>query len=336
MRRREWLKAAAAAGLALRAGQGAAAPLLQVFGTAPARVERVFAAGPPAAVLLYALAPERLLGWPMRLGDAARALLAAPASERPLLGRLSGRGSTLPMEALLALKPDLVLDAGSVDGTYASTARRVAAQTGLPYALLDGRLADSPRQLRETGALLGVPARAEALAAAAEAILARTALVRGARQPGVYLARGSDGLETALAGAINAEVIEAAGGRNVAAGARGGVARVSMEELLAWAPDWIVTQDPAFFRHARGDDLWRSLAAVREGRLALLPALPFGWIDGPPGINRLAGVQWLAARLDGAEVPMSRTLAEAQAFYRLFYGVELTREALQAQFDGRA
>jgi len=30
----------------------------------PARVERVFPAGPPAAIFLYTLAPELLIGWP--------------------------------------------------------------------------------------------------------------------------------------------------------------------------------------------------------------------------------------------------------------------------------
>src|SRR5581483_11493092 len=30
----------------------------------PAKVERVFPAGPPAAIVLYTLAPELLLGWP--------------------------------------------------------------------------------------------------------------------------------------------------------------------------------------------------------------------------------------------------------------------------------
>ena len=30
----------------------------------PATVSRVFPAGPPAAILLYTLAPELLLGWP--------------------------------------------------------------------------------------------------------------------------------------------------------------------------------------------------------------------------------------------------------------------------------
>lgn len=58
-----------------------------------------------------------------------------------------------------------MLDAGTVDGIYTSAAQRVAEQTELAYALIDGRLADTPRQLRVVGALLGVTARAEALAA---------------------------------------------------------------------------------------------------------------------------------------------------------------------------
>jgi iron complex transport system permease protein len=32
----------------------------------PDRIERVFAAGPPAMVLLYVLAPDRIVGWPAR------------------------------------------------------------------------------------------------------------------------------------------------------------------------------------------------------------------------------------------------------------------------------
>ena len=39
--------------------------------------------------------------------------------------------------------------------------------------------------------------------------------------------------------------------------------------------------------------------AVREGRIGLLPRLPYGWIDGPPGINRLPGIYALAAILSG-------------------------------------
>ncbi len=337
LRRREGLLALTAL-LFAAPGRAATTSLIQLFGKPAARVDRVFAAGPPAAVLLYVLAPERLLGWPMNLSDSARALLAAPARDRPVLGRLAGRGSTVGVEALLKLQPDLIVDAGTVDATYVSGAQRVAEQTGLPYALVDGRLADSAQQLREVGALLGVSARAETLAVYAEQSLGVAAAARGAAmaaRPGVYLARGADGLETALAGSINAEIIEAAGGRNVASVGRGGISRISMEQVLAWAPDWIVTQDRGFFLQARTDALWSALAAVREGRVLLAPDQPFGWIDGPPGLNRLLGVRWLAAHLHAGQAGGFDAVAEAQRFYRLFYGVQPTREVLQAMLDGR-
>lgn len=318
----------------------AAAPLVQAFGQPRPAPARVFAAGPPAAVLLACLAPERLLGWPMALSDAARALLPPAARDKPVLGRLSGRGSTVSLEALLALKPDVIIDAGTVDPSYTSTARRVAGQTGVPYLLIDGRLADSAAQLRELGQWLGVTGRAQALAAYADEALAQAAaaLRSAGSRPGMYLARTADGLETATAGAINAEIIETSGGRNVAATGRAGVARVSMEQILAWAPDWVLTQDRNFHRLLQTDATWRTLAAVREGRVLLAPDLPFGWLDGPPSVNRLLGVRWLAAQLargrPAARDAREHTLDEALRFHTLFYGVTPARAAVQGWLDG--
>lgn len=342
-RRRDWLRAALAMGVVgplglstIGAGAGSA-PLISRFGPAPGDIRRVFVAGPPAAVLLACLAPQRLLGWPMNLSKQALALLPVAVRDKPVLGRLAGRGSTVNVEALLAQQPDLILDAGTVDATYASTAQRLAEQAGLPYALVDGRLADTPAQLREVGGLLGVGVRAQQLAVYAEETLAIAARAgrAGAASPGVYLARSADGLETATTGAINGEIIEAAGGRNVAVTGRGGVARVSMEQVLGWAPDWVLTQDLNFFRRAQQDAVWRTLPAVREGRLLLAPSLPFGWIDGPPGVNRLLGVAWLAAMLRGQAAAHDEALESAVRFHTLFYAVTPEVDTVRAWLDGR-
>ena len=45
---------------------------------------------------------------------------------------------------MIALKPDLILDVGSTRATFVSLAERVQAQTGIPYALLDGRFCRCP------------------------------------------------------------------------------------------------------------------------------------------------------------------------------------------------
>lgn len=138
MNRRALLKALLLAPLVastrVRARSNDHGTIAKIYGEPPdaTSLQRVFAAGPPAAVLACVLAPDKLLGWPMQLSDAARRLLPPAAAERPHLGRLSGRGSTMSTESLLALRPDLVLDAGSVNPLHLSGAERVWQQTHLP------------------------------------------------------------------------------------------------------------------------------------------------------------------------------------------------------------
>lgn len=342
MRRRDFLRTLAlawSAALAPSAARAAGTSIAAAFGEIPppGRVARIFAAGAPAGILVNALAPEKLLGWPLQLGEEARSWLAPSARKLPFLGRIGGRGSTVSIETLLELKPDLILDVGSTDATYVSAIRRLAQQTGLPCLLIHGRLAEHPAQLREIGQLIGVTARSERLAAWADETLARAARAQAAlapdERPRVYFGRSADGLETGLAGSINMEVIDVAAGVNVAAAAgRGGLARVSLEQILAWNPDVIITHNRDFVRRALSDPLWRALAAVRAGRVYCAPSTPFGWLDLPPSINRLIGVRWLLARLHAGR-SFAPTLDDVRAdtgeFYRLFYGADPTADALE-------
>jgi iron complex transport system substrate-binding protein len=119
--------------------------------TIPDRVERVMAAGPPAAVVLYVLAPEKMIGWPAAPRPNERDLLLPAVRNLPELGRLTGRGDTANIEVVLTAKPDLIFDFGSVTATYASLATRVQDQTGIPYLLLDGRLEHTADTVRLLG-----------------------------------------------------------------------------------------------------------------------------------------------------------------------------------------
>lgn len=336
MRRRTLLQAFALAPLLAASTRLMAMPAQRVLrlGTPKATPRRVFAAGPPAAVLLAALAPERLLGWPMKVAPDALAQLPASVRALPVVGRLAGRGSTVSLERLLQMQPDLVLDAGDFDANYRDSAERVWKQTAIPFELIAGRLPDHPAQLRHVGRLLGATARGEVLAQAAEAQLALVREVLAARpaadRPTVYYGRGSDGLESGLSGSINTEVIEFCGGRNVAASAgAGGLARVSLEQLLAWDPDVILTQDAGFAARASQDPRWQALRAVRGGRLHCAPVLPFGWLDGPPGVNRLPGLPWLLSRLHPGATPALAPAAlrgRIGALYQLLWGHPLPTE----------
>jgi iron complex transport system substrate-binding protein len=294
----------------------------------PAEIKRVFAAGPPASIFLYVLAPDRLLGWPRGLRADEQSFIAAPYRELPELGRLTGRGDTANLEVILAARPDIIFDFGSLAPTYVSLADRMQQQTSVPYLLIDGTFANTAASLRLLGDILDVAARAEQLARyteqqlrAVDQVLAKVPL---AQRPRVYFARGPDGLETGVRGSINTEIIERVGAVNVAeAPSQEGLARVSVEQLLSWNPDTIVTLEEAFYASVWQDPRWQNVAAVQQGRVFLAPRLPFGWVDRPPSVNRLIGLQWLARLFYPAHFQDDlRTVT--RKFYRLFYHVELS------------
>ncbi|EPE99972.1 iron ABC transporter substrate-binding protein [Rhizobium grahamii] len=306
----------------------------------PDRIERVMAAGPPASVLAYVLAPEKLAGWVRAPGDAEKAYLLPAVRDLPVFGQLTGKGGTANIEAVLYAKPDLILDVGTVNATYSSLADKVQAQTGIPYVLIDGSFAGSAETLRKVGDILGVNERGETLATYAEGKLAdlkqKLAAVPADKRPHVYYGRGPEGLETGLSGSINLEILEAAGATNVAAAAgKGGLTQVSLEQILGWNPDTILAASSKFAAAVKGDPLWANVEAVRQGRVVVTPSLPFGWSDSPPGINRLIGIAWLE-KLLYPDVFTADLSGEVREFYKLFYQVDLTDGQLAALMKGSA
>lgn len=253
------------------------------------------------------------------------------------MGRITGRGNTANLESVLALKPDLIVDIGSTSGTYVELAQRVQEQTGIPYALLDGRFSAIASTYRTLGQLTDRHAEAERLASYAERTLAtinsRIAGIPRERRPKVYYARGPRGLQTGLGGSINVETIELFA-RNVAGGTSGGMANVSIEQVLLWDPDVIITIDQEFAVSVRRDAAWSPVKAVRDNRVHLSPKMPFGWVDFPPSVNRLIGLWWLAKILypDKFSEDLRQLTSE---FYTQFYHATPTAAQIEHVLAGR-
>ncbi|MCP9470760.1 MAG: ABC transporter substrate-binding protein [Nitrospira sp.] len=286
---------------------------------------RVFAAGPPASVLLYALKPQAMIGWVRAPREQDRPFLLPSTHHLPELGRLTGRGDSLNLEVLFAQKPDLIVDVGAVSPLYRDMANRITEQTGIPYVLIDGSFEHTPAAIRTLANVLGVPQRGEALASYAEAALATVdtvlARVPASARPKVYLARGPTGLEAPSRGSINAEIVERVGAVNVVTAETRGLVTVPLEQIIAWAPDTIITLDRNFATMVKQRPEWQAVPAVARGRVFVAPASPFGFIDSPPSVNRLIGLYWLLATLYPQEAPFDlRT--EVRRFCRLFWHVE--------------
>ncbi len=300
----------------------------------PDHIGKVLAAGPPASILIYTLAPEKLAGWVRAPSEQEKPYLKPEVRDLPAYGRLTGKGGTANLEAVLAARPDVIIDVGTIDDTYRSLADKVQKQTGIPYILMDGKFAKTADTLTILGELLGVEARAGQLADYTRHI--ETELQDGLKtiptheRPKVYYGRGPKGLETGLAGSINMEILQAAGAVNVAAAAgEGGLTQVSPEQVLAWNPQIILTNSVPFIDAVKTDQRWRNVEAVEKNRVYFTPTIPFGWFDAPPGVNRLIGIRWLQ-KLFYPDRFTNDLRQDVQEFYRLFYQVELEPRQIDA------
>ena len=194
-----------------------------------------------------------------------------------------------------------------------------------------------PRPTARSVRSSGGARQADALARYTEETIAtisgRIAAIPRERRARVYYARGPRGLETGLGGSINVETIEMLA-QNVAGGTRGGLSNVSIEQVLVWNPEVIVTIDQDFAARVYDDLAWAPVAAVRERRVHLSPKLPFGWVDFPPSVNRLIGLWWLAKILYPDRFPEDLR-ALGRDFHTRFYHVTPSEAQLDHVLAGR-
>ena len=299
----------------------------------PDRAGRVMAADQSAAVLVFVLAPEKLVGWSRPLSREQRAYLPAKFARLPVAGQLNGPTPTAATGTAARLHPDLIIDTGIVSPETAARADAIQQQTGIPYILLDGSIQRIPDTLVTVGAMLGVAERGQDLATytrrAIDGLRGRLLITESTSRPLVYYGRGADGLETGLAEAQAMAAIDQAGVINVAARLGSGqLTQVTREQIFQWNPAIIIAEQRSFYNALQRDRRWRGLTAVAQKRVYLAPAEPFGWIDDPPGVNRIIGLPWLTA-LFYPDVYQEDLRSNVREFYDNFYRIKLTDRQLE-------
>ncbi|MGQ0766739.1 MAG: ABC transporter substrate-binding protein [Gemmatimonadota bacterium] len=182
-----------------------------------------------------------------------------------------GNGIAPNIEAIIGVRPDLAL-------LYATEANREAATrlraAGIPVAAwrID-RIADFRRVTLEIGRMTGSTERAHAVVDSVTATLDRVRMMtRGGRSINVFLHSWENPLITIGGGSFITELIEIAGARNVFGDLPGPSPQVAFEEVVRRNPDAILG-GPVTARQLGAIPRWRSLAAVREGRILVFDTL---------------------------------------------------------------
>ena len=305
-------------------------------------IESVFSTGPVAAIFMYMVAPDKLLGWNYELNDVEKSIILEKYHDLPNFGM----GDAINYEAVIAANPTIALNCGKINDAMVSDCDTLSKSLGIPVIAVDNELNNSAEAFRFMGELLGVEDHAEELAEYSEKIftdIASLADIPEDEKVSVYFGNGEDSLETAPRGSQHAQILDAVNVTNVADLELGDGSRVqiSAEQLLAWNPDVIVVngeQKADKSGNSAAEDIlsnpdYASLKAVQDNKVYGTPNAPFSWVDRPAGPNRLIGMRWLSAVVYPEYIKCDVN-EEIREFFNLFYHVDLSDEQLENVLKG--
>lgn len=305
-------------------------------------IKSVFSTGPVAAIFLYMVAPDKLLGWNYELNDVEKSIILDKYQDLPNFGM----GDAVNYEAVIAANPTIAINSGKINDAMVSDCDALSESLGIPVVAVDNELNNSVEAFRFMGELLGVEDHAEELAQYAEQVFTDiNALsdIPEEKKVSVYFGNGEDSLETAPRGSQHAQILDAINAVNVADLELGDGSRVqiSAEQLLAWDPDVIVVNgEPKADKSgsSAAEDIlsnpdYASLKAVQDQKVYGTPNAPFSWVDRPAGPNRLIGMRWFSALIYPEYIKCDIN-EEIHKFFDLFYHVDLSDEQLENVLKG--
>lgn len=223
----------------------------------PAR--RIVSMTPASTEILFAMGAGALLVGRSEFDKWPDAALAVPDL---------GPGLRPNVEALLGAGPDLVILYASEDNRAA--ARRLREAGVRTAAFKVDSIEQFDRLTRLLGRLTGDSARGALVADTVMATLDSVrAMTRGLPRVSVVLPAHETPLLVIGGGSFLSQLVEIAGGRNVYDSIPLPSPAVSFEDVIRKNPDAVLAP-PDYAKTLRGSPRWRTLAAVRNGRVLLL------------------------------------------------------------------
>jgi len=297
----------------------------------PDVITKVFGTSPPSTYMIYTIDASLIVGLNFnhaRGNNESSNMLDPHFMALPVVGGLQGGGNSMNRETLLSLHPDVVFlwnnDASGQLAQYLFESSKI------PSIDVDLESVESlPKAYLFFGDILDKKPRAKILSDYATKALEKTKEIvkaNASKRPVVYYAEGADGLSTECDQSFHYEAIKFAGGidPHLCTTKSGmGMEKVSLEQVILYNPDVIVAQEREFVEKVKSDSRWNSIKAVREGKIYLVPKVPFNWIDRPPSFMRLLGVRWLTHILYNTP-NLEQFIQEMREFYKLFLNIDLS------------
>ncbi len=299
----------------------------------PADITKIAITGTMAQIIVFALAPDKLVGIADAWDSTAKQFLNAEYYNLPVLGQLYGGKGELNLETLLASGAQVVIDVGEPKETIVEDLDGLQEQTGIPFVHITATTATMGDAYRKLGELLNMPDEAAELADFYDKVYSRTReIADSVEKVSLLYCLGDTGLNVLAKTSYHAEVIDELSDNAAVVdvpSSKGTGNEVDMEQILLWDPDVILFAPDSIYSSAADDPSWKKVRAIAEGRYYEVPSAPYNWMGYPPSVQRCLGMMWMAKLLypDAAQYDLQKEVTD---YYRLFYHCNITQEQYDA------
>ncbi|KAA6352287.1 iron complex transport system substrate-binding protein [termite gut metagenome] len=241
-------------------------------------------------------------------------------------------------EEIVQLKPNIIFYSAFITPENTEKVNLLQKKTQIPVVVINSDIFEYKEALRFLGDILNKEEKAKELIGFIETYidpaLAKGKTISGKKKKKIYYAEGLQGLKTDPSGSVHSLLIDLVGGINVAEVdilPGKGMTNVSLEQIYVWNPDLILVWSGNFdemdsYKYIKTDLSWKKLKAVRNNYVYQVPWRPFGWIDRPPGINRLIGIIWLSNLLYPDIYNYGNLIGITKEFFSKFHHYNMTDE----------
>lgn len=298
----------------------------------PAQIDRIAPSGSTANQVLLTMAPDKMVGLATDPSEAELKYYGDELADLPVFGSAFGGKGDINREALAAADPQVIIDTGEAKDGLTEDMDTLQEQLGIPVVFVECAIDDYGAAYETLGELLGMEDRGNELAeycrnAYSEVEEVMASIPEEERANVLYIL-GEDGTNVLGKGTFQAQVVDMCAD-NLAVmdnpSNQGQGSETSLEQIALWNPDTIIFAYGSIYDTVADDPAWDGIAAIDNGSYYEAPGTPYNWLNYPPTVNQVMGMQWLPRLLYPDKFDDS--IADVtKSYYQTFYGYELSDE----------
>lgn len=298
----------------------------------PAQIDRIAPSGSTANQVLLTMASDKMVGLATDPSEAELKYYGDELADLPVFGSAFGGKGDINREALAAADPQVIIDTGEAKDGLTEDMDTLQEQLGIPVVFVECAIDDYGAAYETLGELLGMEDRGNELAeycrnAYSEVEEVMASIPEEERANVLYIL-GEDGTNVLGKGTFQAQVVDMCAD-NLAVmdnpSNQGQGSETSLEQIALWNPDTIIFAYGSIYDTVADDPAWDGIAAIDNGSYYEAPGTPYNWLNYPPTVNQVMGMQWLPRLLYPDKFDDS--IADVtKSYYQTFYGYELSDE----------